>query len=77
MSKPTARELQVFAACLRRSSAKEAARELGISHQTVKNHLGNLYRKLGVDCDTQAAIALGWLVLPLDDVTTGGVAATG
>ena len=70
MSQPTARELQVFAICLRRSSAKEAARELGISHQTARNHLRHLYWRLGVECDTQAAVALGWLVLPLEDVTT-------
>jgi DNA-binding CsgD family transcriptional regulator len=66
---PTARELQVFAACLRHRSQKLAGYELGISQQTVKNHCQNLYRKLDVDCASQAAEVLGWLIVPN---TSGG-----
>lgn len=64
MSDPTARELEVLAAMLRRGSAKEAAHELGIATETVRNHASRLYLKLGVDSQSQAAIALGWLKVP-------------
>ena len=62
--KPTARELQVLAACMRLGSQKAAAHELGIAEQTVKNTTGHLYRKLHVSCAAQAAEVLGWLALP-------------
>jgi two-component system, NarL family, response regulator DegU len=47
-------------------SNKEIALALGISHQTVKNHVTAILRKLGVEDRTQAAIyALrrGWVRL--------------
>jgi DNA-binding NarL/FixJ family response regulator len=40
---------------------------MGISHQTVKNHLASLFRKLGVDDRTQAvlyALKMGWIRMP-------------
>lgn len=60
---PTARELQALAYALRKDS-KRAAAEMGISEQTVKNHLTALYLRLGAQSKNEAAIALGWLVVP-------------
>ncbi|MCK4898680.1 MAG: response regulator transcription factor, partial [Anaerolineales bacterium] len=40
--------------------------ELGISHQTVKNHVTAIFRKLGVEDRTQAtiyALRRGWVRL--------------
>jgi len=39
----------------------ETAASLVVSEQTVKNHLTNAYRQLGVHSLTGAFIALGWL----------------
>lgn len=64
MSKPTARQLQVLAVYLRQASCKAAAHDLGLSEQTVRNHLSRLYGRLDVQCASQAAIALGWLAVP-------------
>lgn len=38
-------------------SNKQIARALFVSTNTVKFHLKNLYRKLGVECRTRAALA--------------------
>jgi DNA-binding NarL/FixJ family response regulator len=63
-AQPTARELEVLAACLRHHSTKLAAHELGITDSTARNHLSRLYARLNVDCASQAALALGWLSVP-------------
>lgn len=39
-------------------SNKEISDELYISLNTVKNHLNNIYKKLGVSDRTQAAVAI-------------------
>ena len=60
------REMQVLECVTRGMSNKEIALELGISHQTVKNHVTAILRKLRVDDRTQAAVfALrqGWVRL--------------
>ena len=60
------REMEVLMHLTRGMSNKEIAQLLNISHQTVKNHVTSILRKLGVADRTQAAIyALrhGWVRL--------------
>jgi DNA-binding NarL/FixJ family response regulator len=60
------REMEVLSLLTRGMSNKEIANSLGISHQTVKNHVTAILRKLGVEDRTQAAVyALrrGWFRL--------------
>lgn len=65
------REMDILHSIARGLSNKQVALELGISHQTVKNHMTSILRKLAVNDRTQAAIyALrkGWIRLQ-DTVT--------
>ncbi len=60
------REMEILEHVTKGSSNKEIAHSLGISHQTVKNHMTAILRKLRVDDRTQAAVyALqhGWVRL--------------
>jgi DNA-binding NarL/FixJ family response regulator len=60
------REMEVLSYLTRGMSNKEIANLLDISHQTVKNHVTSILRKIGVDDRTQAAVyALrrGWFRL--------------
>lgn len=62
----SAREMEILQQIARGLSNKEIARALGISRQTVKNHMTSILRKLSVSDRTQAALyALrhGWIRL--------------
>lgn len=64
----TAREQEVLAHIARGLTNKEIAGDLGISQQTVKNHLSNAIRKLGARGRTQAVLFATRLgVLSLED----------
>jgi DNA-binding NarL/FixJ family response regulator len=60
------REMEVLVCVVRGMSNKEIAGLLGISHQTVKNHVTAILRKFGVEDRTQAvvyALKRGWVTL--------------
>jgi hypothetical protein len=46
----------------RLGNQKAAAHELGISCQTLKNHLSSLYYRLNVGGAMEALHALGWII---------------
>jgi len=60
------REMEILELVIRGMSNKEIAYYLGISHQTVKNHMTAILSKLGVADRTQAtvyALRHGWVPL--------------
>ncbi len=66
MTPLSAREMEILELIIQGMSNKEIAYHLGISHQTVKNHITTILGKLGVADRTQAAVyALrrGWIPL--------------
>lgn len=57
LSEPlTEREKEILALLVRGKSNREIAAQLFISEKTVKNHLTHIFRKIGVEDRTQAAI---------------------
>jgi DNA-binding NarL/FixJ family response regulator len=64
------REMEILKLVVRGMSNKEIAYDLGISHQTVKNHITAILSKLGVADRTQAtvyALRRGWVPLRTQD----------
>jgi DNA-binding NarL/FixJ family response regulator len=55
-SRLTSRELQVIAAVIEGSGNKDIGKTLGLSEQTVKNHLSNIFDKLGVSNRLELAL---------------------
>jgi DNA-binding NarL/FixJ family response regulator len=55
-SRLTKRELQVVAAIVDGASNKEIGKSFGVSAQTVKNHLSNIFDKLGVSNRLELAL---------------------
>jgi Bacterial regulatory proteins, luxR family len=64
MLSPTPTQLRALEAFLITGSQKGAAEYMGISIQTVKNHLGALYQRLGVSGAIAAATHLGYINIP-------------
>ncbi len=65
----TPREVEILDSVAQGNSNKEIARILGISDQTVKNHITSILRKLAVNDRTQAviyALRHGWIKLAED-----------
>ncbi len=69
------REMEVLECVVQGMSNKEIAGLLGISHQTVKNHVTSILRKFGVEDRTQAvvyALKHGWVQLRRSNVKSEG-----
>jgi DNA-binding NarL/FixJ family response regulator len=69
------REMEVLECVVRGMSNKEIAALLGISHQTVKNHVTSILRKFSVEDRTQAvvyALKHGWVQLKNSNLKSEG-----
>jgi DNA-binding NarL/FixJ family response regulator len=66
--RPTQRDLDVIVALVENSSGRAAAEALGITEQTVKNHVSAVIHKLGARSRTHAT----WLLWPQIGHRLGG-----
>jgi DNA-binding CsgD family transcriptional regulator len=64
--KLTQRQFDVLSNYAETGLQKETALQMGLSLQTVKNHLRRSYRKIGATNITEAYRMLGWLNVPGD-----------
>lgn len=71
---PTKAQLRVMEAYVRLGSQKAVAHELGIRVQTVKNHMGDLYVRLGVGDHMEALHRLGWVCARVPSDSCGWLA---
>lgn len=62
--KITPRKYEVLACYVETGLLKEVASQLGLSHQTVKNYMRELYREFGVNSSVELYRELGWLSVP-------------
>jgi DNA-binding NarL/FixJ family response regulator len=58
LTRLTKRELEVLETIAKRGNAKDAAAELGLSHETVRVHMKKIYQKLHVKCKAEAVAVL-------------------
>lgn len=56
LTSPTKRELEALRLLSQGLNGIEAAKSMGISYQTLKNHLGHVYLKLGVHSELHAVL---------------------
>ena len=64
---PSPAQLRALEAVIICGTQKDAATYIGISPQTLKNHLGDLYRKLGTNSAMETASKLGWVNIPSNE----------
>jgi DNA-binding NarL/FixJ family response regulator len=65
--KPTPRQLEVLGVVIEEAGSRDrAATRLGLSMYTVREHLAQLYAKLGAHSTLEAALLLGWICLPAE-----------
>ena len=70
LSPLTPREMEILELVVQGMSNRKIAYNLGISHQTVKNHMTAILRKLGATGRTEAAVSAlrrGWVPLRKDE----------
>ncbi len=63
-STPTEREIEVLRAYVMHGSTRAAGAALGISEQTVKNHLATIRHRLEVTTTLDALLVLRWVRFP-------------
>jgi len=74
LSPLTPREMEILELVVQGMSNRKIAYRLGISHQTVKNHMTAILRKLGATGRTEAAVSAlrrGWVPLRADQTDVG------
>lgn len=63
-TKLSPRELECLTRAAHGATSKAIAAEMGVTRHTVRNHNDVAYKKLGVHCQVEAFLALGWLTPP-------------